>query len=88
MMPIVFAEHRKSLVNEPIIIPEIVTIRWQEAIAEPNMMRWHSIAQMLSSMFINSSLYAPGSPITNDLRTLADIAYQHARSMEPAREVA
>lgn len=73
---------------QPIIIPAIVSLRWKEAIAAPNMMRWHSIAQMLSSMFVNSSIYAPGSPVTSDLRTLADIAYQHARSMEPAREAA
>lgn len=77
---------------QPIIIPEVVALRWQEAAAEPNpmryTMRWHSIAHMLSSMYVNSSLYAPGSPVTDDLRTLAAVAYQHARDMEPEREAA
>lgn len=63
---------------QPIIVPEIVSRRWREAAAEPNAMRWHSLAQMISSLYINSSLYAPGSPVTDDLRTLADVAYRHA----------
>lgn len=72
----------------PIVIPEIVARKWREACAKPSLMHWHSIAQMISSMYINSSLYAPGSPVTDDLRTLADVAYQRARDMESAEVAA
>lgn len=74
--------------SQPIVIPEIVSRRWREACTSPDMMSWHSIAQMISSMHINSAVYAPGSPVTDDLRTLADVAYQHARDMEPEQEAA
>lgn len=71
-----------------IVIPQIVTLRWQEACANPSIPRWRSLAQMCSSMVVNGSLYAPGSPIVDDLRTLANVAHIHQLSMQPALEAA
>lgn len=70
----------------PIIIPQIVRLRWQEAHACPTMGRWRSLAQMCSDMVVNSSVYTPGSPIVDDLRTLAHVAHIHQRDMQPAHE--
>lgn len=70
--------------NEPIIIPSIVMARWQEALANPTIGRWHSLTQMLSSMVVNGSVYAPGSPMVDDLRTLAHVAHAHQLAMQPA----
>lgn len=69
-----------------ILIPSIVAARWQEACANPSIPRWRSLAQMCSSMVVNGSLYAPDSPIVDDLRTLANVAHIHQLSMQPARE--
>lgn len=71
--------------NEPIIIPTIVTARWQEAHAAPTMGRWRSLAQMLSSMVVNASVYTPGSPIVDDLRTLAHVAHLHQLDLQPVQ---
>ncbi len=74
--------------TEPIVIPSIVAVRWQEALADPTMPRWRSLAQMLSSMVVNSSIYTPGSPVVDDLRTLAHVAHIHQLSLQPRREEA
>lgn len=71
--------------NEPIIIPTIVVKRWREAIAAPTIGRWHSLTQMLSSMVVNASLYAPGAPIVDDLRTLANVSHIHQLDLQPVR---
>lgn len=70
--------------NEPIAIPSIVSARWQEALARPSIGRWRSLAQMLSSMVVNASVYTPGSPIVDDLRTLAHVAHLHQLDLQPA----
>lgn len=72
--------------NEPIIIPAIVVARWQEATAAPTIGRWHSLAQMLSTMVVNASVYTPGAPIVDDLRTLAHVAYRHQLDLQPGAE--
>lgn len=72
--------------SEPIIIPAIVSKRWQEALAEPSIGRWHSLWQMISSMVVNASLYTPGTPIVDDLRTLAHLAHQHQIDLQPVAE--
>lgn len=72
--------------NEPIAIPSIVSARWQEALARPTIGRWRSLAQMLASMVVNASVYTPGSPIVDDLRTLAHVAHTHMLSLQPVRE--
>lgn len=69
--------------NEPIAIPSIVSARWQEALARPSIGRWRSLAQMLSSMVVNASVYTPGSPIVDDLRTLAHVAHTHMLGLQP-----
>lgn len=71
---------------QPIIIPTVVLIRWREAHQNPSMARWSSLTQMLSSMVVNGSLYSPGSPVVDDLRTLAHIAHFHQLALQPARE--
>ncbi|OJW78003.1 hypothetical protein [Thiobacillus sp. 65-1402] len=68
---------------QPIVIPSIVSLRWQEALARPSIGRWHSLTQMLSSMVVNASVYTPGSPIVDDLRTLAHVAHAHQLGMQP-----
>ena len=73
---------------QPIIIPEIVAIRWREACATPTIPRWHSLAQMIASLYVNSAIYAPNSPLTDDLRFLSDVAYCHALIMQPEMEIA
>lgn len=72
--------------NEPIAIPSIVSARWQEALARPTIGRWRSLAQMLASMVVNASVYTPGSPIVDDLRTLAHVAHTHMLSLQPELE--
>lgn len=72
--------------NEPIIIPAIVARRWREAIAAPTIGRWHSLTQMLSTMVVNASLYAPGAPLVDDLRTLAHVAHIHQLELQPVAE--
>lgn len=74
--------------NEPIAIPSIVSARWQEALAQPTIGRWRSLAQMCSSMVVNASVYTPGSPIVDDLRTLAHVAHTHMLSLQPEIEEA
>lgn len=74
--------------NEPIAIPSIVSARWQEALARPSIGRWRSLAQMCSSMVVNASVYTPGSPIVDDLRTLAHVAHTHMLSLQPEIEEA
>lgn len=69
--------------SAPIAIPSIVAARWQEALARPSIGRWRSLTQMLSSMVVNASLYTPGAPLVDDLRTLAHVAYQHQRDLQP-----
>lgn len=69
--------------NEPIAIPSIVSARWQEALARPSIGRWRSLAQMCSSMVVNASVYTPGSPIVDDLRTLAHVAHTHMLGLQP-----
>lgn len=69
--------------NEPIIIPSIVSARWQEALAAPTIGRWHSLVQMISAMVVNGSLYTPGSPVVDDLRTLAHVAHAHQLDLQP-----
>lgn len=71
-----------------IIIPSIVSIRWMEACANPSIPRWLSLAQMCSSMVVNGSLYAPGSQVVDDLRTLARVAHIHSLGMQPEMEAA
>ncbi len=71
--------------GEPIIIPSIVAARWQEAIAAPTIPRWRSLAQMLSGMVVNASVYTPGAPVVDDLRTLAHVANRHMLDLQPAR---
>jgi hypothetical protein len=68
-----------------IIIPSIVSLRWSEACANPSIARWKSLAQMCSSMVVNGSLYAPGSAVVDDLRTLAHVAHINALEMQPVR---
>lgn len=68
----------------PVIIPRIVEARWSEALARPSIGRWHSIAEMLASMVVNGEIYTPGSPIVDDLRTLAHVAHLHQLAMQPA----
>lgn len=74
--------------SAPIAIPSIVAVRWQEALAKPSIGRWRSLAQMLSSMVVNASVYTPGSQIVDDLRTLAHVAHAHMLSMQPVLEEA
>lgn len=69
--------------NDPIAIPSIVSARWQEALARPSIGRWRSLAQMCSSMVVNASVYTPGSPIVDDLRTLAHVAHTHMLGLQP-----
>lgn len=69
--------------STPIAIPSIVSARWQEALARPSIARWRSLAQMLSSMVVNVSVYTPGSPIVDDLRTLTHVAHTHILGMQP-----
>ena len=68
------------------MIPSIVSLRWREAHAVPTIGRWRSLAQMIGSMVVNASVYTPGSQVVDDLRTLADLAYQHMRDLQPVRE--
>lgn len=70
----------------PVIIPTIVQLRWTEAVAEPSIARWRSLSQMLSSMVVTGSTHAPSSPMVDDLRTLAHVAYINALDMQPQRE--
>ena len=74
--------------NAPIAIPAIVSARWQEALARPSIGRWRSLAQMLASMVVNASVYTPGSPIVDDLRSLAHDAHTHMLSLQPEIEEA
>ena len=74
--------------SQPIVIPSIVSRRWEEACINPSIPRWRSLSQMCSAMVVNGSLYAPGSAVVDDLRTLAHVAYIHQISMQPARESA
>lgn len=66
-----------------IAIPSIVSARWREAMAVPDLARWRSIAEMLSDMVVNASVYTPGSPVVDDLRTLAHVAHIHMLGMQP-----
>ena len=70
---------------QPIIIPSIVSTRWQEAHSTPNMARWRSLSQLCASMWLNCQVDAPQSPMVDDLRVLADLAHQHMLDMQPAR---
>ena len=72
----------------PVILPEIVSLRWREAVAAPTIPRWHSLAQMIASLYMTSAVYAPDSPLTDDLRFLSDVAYRHALLMQPEMELA
>lgn len=69
-------------------IPAIVIARWQEACARPTIARWHSLAQMIASMYVNAHAAAPESPVVDDLRALGEIAHRHALDMQPALEAA
>lgn len=69
--------------STPIAIPSIVSARWQEAHARPTIARWRSLTEMLSDMVVNTSVYTPGSPIVDDLRTLAHVAHTHMLGMQP-----
>lgn len=69
-------------------IPWIVLVRWRDALLRPDMCRWHSLARMLGSMYVNISVAAPNAPQLDDVRTLSDVAYRHALDMQPAMEAA
>ena len=76
-----------SGMSYPIIIPSIVQSRWTEALDKPCIMRWRSLAQMLSSMVVNGALHSAESPMVDDLRTLAYVAHIHMLALQPVREV-
>ncbi len=69
-------------------IPGIVLVRWRDALLRPDIFRWHSLARLLGSMYVNISVSAPDAPQLDDIRTLGDVAYRHALDMQPAREAA
>lgn len=71
--------------SAPVIIPSIVADRWQKAIANPTLRGWSSLTQMLSDMVVNASVYTPGAPVVDDLRTLAHVAHQHTLELQPVR---
>lgn len=74
--------------SAPIVIPSIVAQRWSEAHARPDIGRWRSLVQMLSSMVVNAAVYTPGSAVVDDLRTLAAVAHIHQLALQPAHEEA
>ncbi|MFZ2982009.1 MAG: hypothetical protein WA085_13335 [Sphingobium sp.] len=71
-----------------IIIPSIVRARLAEAEATPSIPRWRSLSEMCSSMVVNASVYAPGSPIVDELRRIAYLAHNNMLAMQPQREEA
>lgn len=72
--------------SQPVIIPSIVRVRLEEAERKPDLHRWRSLAQMCSSMVVNASIYAPGSPIVTELRRIAHLAHTNMLALQPQRE--
>lgn len=68
--------------TQPIILPSIVTARWAEAEANPSISRWHALTQMLSSMVVNASVYAPHSPMVDELRKKAHQAHRNMLDLQ------
>lgn len=69
--------------SQPVIIPSIVRVRLEEAEVNPNIHRWRSLAQMCSTMVVNASMYAPGSPVVDELRRIAHLAHTNMLAMQP-----
>jgi len=70
----------------PIIFPEGVVKSWCEALANPSLRHWSSLAIMLSDLWVQASIKQPGQPIVDDLRCLSDLAYQHMLDQMPQVE--
>lgn len=68
----------------PVILPEGVPTRWQQAISRDNYMEWQSYAFYLRGL--SRIAWADNSfCMASDLLFLAEVAYQRARDLEPVR---
>ena len=56
------------------IIPSIVLTRWQQAIAKDSLSDWGELRTMINTMRFTAECTDPDSPVTDRLRTLADVA--------------
>jgi len=67
-------------------IPKILTERYQEACAKPDIARWRSLAYMAGFIADDIDKVEPGSPIGSDIRTISELAWAHAMEMCPPRD--
>lgn len=69
-----------------IIIPQILSDRYREACANPDMSRWRSLAYWAGFMADNIQKDDPNSVIGDDVRTISLVAWQHMMDMSPPRD--
>ena len=69
-----------------IIIPQIVADRYREACESPDLMRWRSLAYLASFMAETIVKHEPDSVMADDLKTIAELAWQHSIDLEPVRD--
>lgn len=69
-----------------IVLPAIITERYREAVAEPTIPRWRSLAYLCGIMADNIQDQEPESVMADDIRTLSNVAWQHCMDMQPVRD--
>lgn len=71
-----------------IILPEIVAERYREAVQNPDISRWRSLAYLCGFMADTILQHEPDSVIGDDVRTLSLVAWQQSIDMQPPRDEA
>lgn len=71
----------------PIILPENVVPRWQQALRNDRLTEWRSLAFWLSAEAKLAEIEYQYHT-RNDLLTLFEVAMQHVYSAQPEREAA
>lgn len=69
-----------------VVIPQIVAERYREAVANPDIARWRSLAYMTAFQADTIQAHEPESEIADDLRTISELAWSHCIDLEPQRE--
>lgn len=71
-----------------VILPILVSQRWESAIKRDNLMDWCRLAELLSTMWADIEVECTGTEMADDLCTLSDVALERARMLIPVLEAA
>jgi hypothetical protein len=69
-----------------ICIPEILTLRWDEASQSPSIPRWESLAYFAEDMASRANTLGPNSLYAAALYGIALKAHHHALALQPKRK--